>query len=188
MDATPESKIGKWKVLESTYVVDRPWLRARRDVVELPTGVVHPEYYVLEYPEWVNTIAITRDGLFVMVEQYRHGLGEVFTELCAGVVEKGEAPIDGARRELMEETGFGGGSWEPWMEISANPGSQNNLTHCFLATGVEPLGSKHLDATEDLRVKLLTESEVWELINSDSLKQSLMAAPLWKYFAMKMRR
>lgn len=175
-------------MLDSTYVVDRPWLRARRDVVELPTGVVHPEYYVLEYPEWVNTIAITADGRFVMVEQYRHGLGEVFTELCAGVVEPGEAPIDGARRELLEETGFGGGEWHEWMTISANPGSQNNLTHCFLATGVELVGEQHTDDTEDLRVRLLTEDEVWEMIRSDKIRQALMAAPLWKYFALKRSR
>jgi len=188
MDATPDTPVGKWKVLESTCIIDRPWLRARRDVVELPSGVIHPEYYVLEYPEWVNTIAITRDGRFVMVEQYRHGLGEVFTELCAGVVERGEQPLEGARRELLEETGFGGGTWREWMVISANPGSQNNLTHCFLATDVEPIGEQCPDATEDLRVRLLSEDEVWELINSDRLKQALMAAPLWKYFALKPRR
>lgn len=180
------SDIKPWKILDSTIVVYRPWLRARRDKVLIPsTGVVHPEYYVLEYPDWVNTIAITRDGRFVMVEQYRHGLGQVFTELCAGVAEKGETPEQAARRELAEETGFGGGEWQPWMVISANPGSQNNLTHCFLATGVEPLYERHLDETEELNVRLLSEPEVYEMLRNDLIRQSLMAAPLWKYFCMK---
>ena len=80
-----EKKIEKWKTLESEYIVKRPWLTARRDKVELPNGTIHPEYYVLEYPDWVNVIAITKDGKFVMVEQYRHGLDEIFTELVAGV-------------------------------------------------------------------------------------------------------
>lgn len=175
----------KWKILESEYLIKRPWLTARRDKVVLPTGVVHDEYYVLEYPTWINVIAITKDGKFVMVEQYRHGLQEIFTELVAGVAEKGEEPLQAAKRELMEETGFGGGEWVLNTVICANPGSQNNLTYSYIATGVEKVGSQHLDETEDVSVKLLTEAEVYEMLENDQVKQALMAAPLWKYFAKK---
>lgn len=177
-------KIEKWKILESRYLIRRPWLTARVDKVELPNGVVHPEYYVLEYPTWVNIIAVTTDGRFVMVEQYRHGLGDVFTELVAGVAEKGEEPLQAARRELLEETGFGGGEWQLYTVLSANPGSMNNLTYTFLATGVEKISAQHLDETEDIAVRLLTTDEVKAMLLSDEMKQSLMAAPLWKYFAL----
>lgn len=177
-------RIEKWKILESRYLIRRPWLTARVDKVELPNGVVHPEYYVLEYPTWVNIIAITADGRFVMVEQYRHGLGDVFTELVAGVAEKGEEPLQAARRELLEETGFGGGEWQLYTVLSANPGSMNNLTYTFLATGVEKISAQHLDATEDIAVRLLTADEVKAMLLSNEMKQSLMAAPLWKYFAL----
>ncbi len=180
-----EKKIEKWKTLESEYIVKRPWLTARRDKVELPNGTIHPEYYVLEYPDWVNVIAITKDGKFVMVEQYRHGLDEIFTELVAGVAEKGEAPLEAAKRELMEETGYGNGNWELLTVLSQNPGSTDNLTYSFLATGVEQLAGQHLDATEDVAVRLLTEKEVYGMLARDEVKQSLMAAPLWKYFALK---
>ena len=61
----------RWKTLKSEYLFKRPWLTARRDVVQLPNGVVNNEFYVLEYPDWVNVIAITKDGLFVFVRQYR---------------------------------------------------------------------------------------------------------------------
>lgn len=152
--------------------------------MELPNGMVHPEYYVLEYPTWVNIIAVTTDGRFVMVEQYRHGLGDVFTELVAGVAEKGEEPLQAARRELLEETGFGGGEWQLYTVLSANPGSMNNLTYTFLATGVEKISAQHLDETEDIAVRLLTTDEVKAMLLSDEMKQSLMAAPLWKYFAL----
>lgn len=178
----------KWKTLESEYLIKRPWLTARRDKVLLPTGVVHDEYYILEYPAWINVIAITKDGKFVMVEQYRHGLQEIFTELVAGVAEKGEEPLQAAKRELMEETGFGGGEWVLNTVICANPGSQNNLTYSYIATGVEKVGSQHLDETEDVSVKLLTEAEVYEMLENDQVKQALMAAPLWKYFAKKCRK
>lgn len=177
-------RIEKWKILESRYLIRRPWLTARVDKVELPNGVVHPEYYVLEYSTWVNIIAVTTDGRFVMVEQYRHGLGDVFTELVAGVAEKGEEPLQAARRELLEETGFGGGEWQLYTVLSANPGSMNNLTYTFLATGVEKISAQHLDETEDIAVRLLTTDEVKAMLLSDEMKQSLMAAPLWKYFAL----
>lgn len=175
---------GKWKVLESEHLFRRPWLTVRRDKVQLPSGAIHPEYYVLEYPDWINVIAITTDGQFVMVEQYRHGLGEVATELCAGVIEANETPEEGARRELMEETGFGGGKWREFMTISMNPGSANNLTHCFLAEGVELQSVQHLDETEDVVVRLLTREQLLDLMKSGDLKQALMLAPLWKYFAI----
>ncbi len=146
---------------------------------------MHPEYYVLEYPTWVNVIALTKSGEFVMVKQYRHGLGIVATELCAGVAEQGETPLEAAKRELLEETGFGGGEWELNMVVSANPGSQDNLSYSFIARGVEKISSQHLDTTEDVRVEILTEEQVYSMLVNDELKQALMAAPLWKYFALK---
>ena len=175
----------KWEILSTEYLIRRPWLTARRDHVKLPTGVENPEFYVLEYPDWVNIIAITKEGEFVMIRQYRHGLGETRYELCAGVSEEGEDPVESARRELYEETGYGGGEWQLWMTISANPSTTNNLTYCFLATGVERVSMQHLEATEDITVHLLTEAEVKALLVNDEIRQSLMAAPLWKYFALK---
>lgn len=177
-----QKEIKKWKTLKSDYLFKRPWLTARRDIVELPTGAINDEYYILEYPTWVNVIAITKEGRFVMVRQYRHGLGEVFTELVAGVAEPGEEPLDAARRELAEETGYEGGEWTLNTVISANPGSQNNLSYSFIAKGVELKCEQHLDPTEDVAVVLLTRDEVMQLLSTDSVKQALMAAPLWKYF------
>lgn len=173
-----------WKVLSSKYVCKRPWLTVRRERAALPNGTIVPEYYVLEYPDWVNVIAITADDKFVFVRQYRHGLGRTLMELCSGVCDPEDAgPLAAAQRELMEETGYGGGDWQQTMIISANPGSQNNLTHCFIATGVERLAEPRPEESEDLTVHLLTPGEVQELLERDEIKQALHAAPLWKYMA-----
>ncbi|MDR2805091.1 MAG: NUDIX hydrolase, partial [Dysgonamonadaceae bacterium] len=66
----------------------------------------------MEYPDWINVIAINKAKQFVFVKQYRHGIGSVHFELCAGVCEKEDAsPLISAQRELMEETGYGNGVW-----------------------------------------------------------------------------
>ena len=175
--------MNRWKTLKSQYIIRRPWLTARRDAVQLPNGEINDEFYVLEYPDWVNIIAITPEGQFVFVRQYRYALDLDSIELCAGVIDPGETPLQGARRELLEETGYGGGQWRKFMTIGQNPSTCNNLTHCFIATGVQKLQDQHLDRTEDIEVTLLTRQEVLDLLNSDTLKQALMLAPLWKYFA-----
>ena len=56
-----------WTVLSSEYLHRAPWLTVRKDHVVLPNGNHIPSYYILEYPNWVNTIAITRDGQFVFI-------------------------------------------------------------------------------------------------------------------------
>ncbi|MGM9742044.1 MAG: NUDIX hydrolase [Candidatus Cryptobacteroides sp.] len=177
------SEKGKWKVLKSEYLFRRPWLTVRRDCVELPDGRQNPEFYVLEYPDWVNVIAITEDGKFVMERQYRHGLGKTCFEIPAGVIEEGEDPLDAAKRELMEETGYGEGKWRKIMTVSGNSSTTDNLSHCFVAEGVRKISGQHLDSTEDLEIVLLDTAQVKDLMVNDQIKQALMAAPLWRYFS-----
>ena len=179
----PINEDGKWKVLKSEYLSKRPWLTARKDCVELPDGRQNPEYWVLEYPDWVNVIAITEDGQFVMERQYRHGLGNTCYELPCGVMEQDETPLEAAQRELQEETGYAGGEWELLMSMSPNPGSQNNISHSFVAKGVRKVSDQKLDDTEDLSVHLLTLDEVRSLMKNRQIIQALMLAPLWRYFA-----
>jgi ADP-ribose pyrophosphatase len=179
-----KDRIEKWTVLHSEYLFNEPWFTVRKDTVVLPNGNQIPSYYILEYPDWVNVIALTKEGKFMFVEQYRHGLKDVFFELCAGVCEKEDAtPLQSAQRELLEETGYGNGTWEEYMILSANPSTMTNLTYCFLARDVEQVSPPRPEATEDLLVHLLSVEEVKDLLVTGRIKQSLMAAPLWKYMA-----
>ncbi|GHT52043.1 hypothetical protein AGMMS49982_11270 [Bacteroidia bacterium] len=184
-----DDKKRHWRVLKSEYLFTEPWFTVRRETVELPDGYQIPAYYVLEYPEWVNVIAITKDKQFVFVRQYRHGIGSVNFELCAGVCEKEDgAPLISAQRELLEETGYGKGEWEEFMCLSPNPSTQTNMTHCFLARNVEKIDEQNLEDSEDISVHLLSIAEVKKMLDNNEIKQALMAAPLWRYICLNQDR
>lgn len=183
MNGLPEP--GAWERLGTEYLYRHPWLTMRQDRVRLPNGRVIDDYYVWEYPPWTNVLALTGKNQAVLIRQYRHGIGGVYWELPAGVHDKpGESMLEAAQRELLEETGFGGGTWTPWMELSANPALQNNLTCTFLAEGVEPLGPRQLDATEEISVHLVSIEELRTIVLRGEMLQSLHAAPVLKYLLM----
>jgi len=154
----------------------------RQDKVQLSNGKIIEDYYVWEFPPWNNVLAITKDKKFVLIRQYRHGIGKVLYELPAGVHDKaGESVLESAQRELLEETGFGGGSWKPLMKLSANPALQNNITYSFLAEGVEPISQQSLDATEEITVHLVSLDALRSIVFDGNLMQALHAAPILKY-------
>ena len=171
-----------WKVLESEYLVRRPWLTVRRESLELPNGGTIPEYYVLEYPDWVNVIAITEDGNVILEHQYRHGIGRAAWEIPCGVLEQTDtSPLAGAQRELLEETGYGEGEWTLLDTISCNPATMNNRTYCFLARGVKKIGEPHLDDGEAFDVKLFPVGDIPSMLLRGEFVQAMHVAPLWKF-------
>lgn len=174
----------KWKIVASEQLFQKPWLNVRRDRVQLPNGRIFDEYYVLSYPTWVNVIAETTDGKLLIERQYRHGIRQVSFEICAGCVEKGETPLQGAKRELLEETGYAGGEWQELMVLSPNASTMDNYSYSYLARGVEKISEQHLDLTEDIEVYLYERAQVFDMLKKGVFQQALMVAPLWKYFSL----
>ncbi len=175
-----------WQVEHSRYVYEcRPYLRLREDSVRLPNGARIPNYFVFEYPDWVSVLALTTDERFVLIRQYRHGLQQVHYELPAGVADKGVPLLENAQRELLEETGFGRGQWSLWCRLCANPGTHTNWCYIFLATDVERLQLPDLEHTEDIRVCLLTRSELEQTLLEEGFAQAIHSAALWRYLALK---
>jgi len=175
-----------WKVLSREYLSRKFWYTVRVDKVELPNGSVIPEYWVNEYVPWVNVVAVTTDDEVLLIRQYRHGLGEVHFEIPAGTTDPGETSLEAAaRRELLEETGYGGGRWSPLVTLSANPALQNNLTHTFLAEGVVRLAEADPGADEDLRLHPVSIGDLEQLLDEGAFIQALHTAPLLKYLLQR---
>ena len=95
-----------WKLLDSEFLVDAPWLKVAKETCELPNGKVIDDFYTLWQPDWVMILARTIEGKWVMTEQYRHGTGKIALEFPAGIIDKGETPEQAAIRELQEECGY----------------------------------------------------------------------------------
>jgi len=178
-----------WNVLSREYVAREFWYTVRVDKVELPTGSVIEKYWVNEYRPWVNVVAVTKADEVVLIRQYRHGLEQVHYEIPAGTTDPGETALEpAARRELLEETGYGGGRWSPLVTLSANPALQDNLAHTFLAEDVVRLGEPHTEPGEDLRVHLVPVAELEALIDEGGFIQALHIAPLLKYLLGRRQR
>ena len=123
-------------------------MRIRSDELELPGGVVIPNYYVRESFGFVMVFALTPAREVVLVRQYRYGIDDVIVELPAGSIDRGEDALACGQRELAEETGYTASRWEHLATIPAEPVRSNSLLHAFLAFDATPTGAQALDLTE----------------------------------------
>jgi 8-oxo-dGTP pyrophosphatase MutT (NUDIX family) len=153
-----------WKTRKSRYILKSEWLNLREDAVETQPGRIVEPFYVVEYPDWVCVLPVSTDGSVIMVEQYRHGIGLFSMELPAGMIDRGEAPLDSARRELKEETGFEASAWTPLGWCAPEPSKHTNRAHVFLATDLVRNGHQDLDEAESIQVHSVPAHELDDLI------------------------
>ena len=169
----------KWKTINSNYIIQRPWATLRVDKLEMPNGNIKEEYYVLEYPTWVNMVALTEDNQVIFVKQYRHGAGKIMVELPAGVVEDNEDPEIAARRELLEETGYAFDDISYVCELFANPATSGNITYTYLLTGGRKVQEQELDPSEDIEVVLMDLQEAKQFLFDNKIGQALHSSALF---------
>ena len=97
----------KWQIENSKYLINDKWIKVRADKCVMPNKKIIEPYYVLEYPNWVNIVAVTENNEVILVKTYRHGIGKELIELPCGLIDNTDnSPLKAAKRELLEETGY----------------------------------------------------------------------------------
>lgn len=164
----------KWKTVSSKYLFRDTWMTIRADTCTKPDGSIITPYYVYEFPDWVTAFALTKDGKVIMEKQYRQALGQVNYEIPGGCVDKEDSSFQYAvERELLEETGYKFDHIEFLGTTSANPSTNANIMHLFLATGGDYVQKPELDEGEDIEIHLFTIDEVKEMLRKNQIIQSM---------------
>ncbi len=175
-----KGQLGPWSVVKSHYVVKDSWITVRADECETENGALISPYYVLEYPDWVNVVALNDRDEILVIHQYRHGIGKVTTEIPGGAVETTDvSPQAAAERELLEETGCCARHISLVGAISPNAASHTNQVHCFLATETKHLSPPQDRAEEEIAFEFVDIGTLMTFIDNGSFSQSMQIASIF---------
>ena len=139
------------------------------------------DFFVFNSVDWINVLPITKSGEVVFVEQYRPGTDSITLELPGGMANKNEEPIESAKRELVEETGFSMGSWSKLGVVHPNPAILNNECHTFLALDVEEVSSPQNAGSEYTQIKFIKLEDLDKMVIEGKITHSLVINAIYWY-------
>jgi 8-oxo-dGTP pyrophosphatase MutT (NUDIX family) len=169
-------KVDTWKRISSEKIADCRVFKVREDLCERSSDEKKATFFVIENPDWVNIIALTKANEVVLIEQFRHGSEEIILEIPGGMVDENESAENAARRELLEETGYSSSEFVLLGKSHPNPAIQNNTIYHFLALGCEKTHETAFDEHESLITKLVPLKKIKKLILNGKITHSLVLA------------
>ncbi len=160
-----------WKRLSSRLVYQNSWIRLREDKVVAPSGK-EGIYGVVEAHPAIGIVPLTEDGQTYLVGQFRYTLGVYSWEIPEGGGHPGESTWEGARRELLEETGLVASQWTYLGSAYTSNSFTNEVAYLYLA---EKLTQKQArpDHTEELEIVKLPFKKAWEMVQNGTIKDAM---------------
>lgn len=161
-----------WRRLARRTVYENAWIRIHHDDVVRPDG--QPGIYgVVEYRNVaVGVAALDDEGRLLLVGQYRYTHDAYSWEIPEGGVPAREAPLDGAKRELAEETGFRAAEWRELVRLTTSNSVTDEVGVVYLARGLTP-GVAEPDGTEELATRWVTIAEAVAMIDRGDLLDAM---------------
>jgi ADP-ribose pyrophosphatase len=182
-DNVPE--IRPWKVLEQEQLLSAPpWLHVYRERVQLPSERILDDFYRVVLPDFAVVLPVTTTGEILLVRGYKHGLGRATLTVPAGLMNPGEPPLDAARRELLEETGYEAAEWKQLGRFIVDGNRQCGTMHLFLARNARAITSPQHDDAEELHIQLMQREQVLEALRAGDIATLAGAAAVTVAFAL----
>ena len=153
-----------------------------KDLV-LPNGR-RTTFTIVEHPGAVAIVPVHANGDVVLLKQFRPSIDEELYEIPAGTMEKGEAPLATAKREIIEETGFKARQWSKVSEFYSAPGFCTELMHLYIARGLSP-ASADGDADEILKPVRMSLDDSLKLIRTGKIRDAKTIAGLLIYHGQR---
>ncbi|MDA3939969.1 MAG: NUDIX hydrolase [Spirochaetia bacterium] len=167
------------KILNNCRIFDLYQVEKRSPLGEVGS------FFLLDAPDWITVIPLITDkngiNCFLMVEQYRHGSDEITLEFPAGMIDEGELPLNAAKRELLEETGYASGDLIEIGSVSPNPAFMNNIIYTYIAKDLVSTGKQNLDSDEFIHFHLIPCIEVIEKMGTGRYSNGVMMMALAYY-------
>ena len=154
-----------WRTRSRRTLVDlSPWLSVEERTVELPDGRVIDDWPWVESREFANVVAVTEDGRFLVLRQTKYAVEGPTLGPVGGYLEPDEDPVETAKRELREETGYDAPEWRSLGRYAVDGNRGCGVGHLFLAEGASKVAEPNADDLEEQELLLLTRAEVEEAL------------------------